>query len=45
MTHEEIIELLKEKGFESGWALLGQELTVWEHEQDPPKPLTKPDNA
>jgi len=42
VTHEEIIALLLEKGFEAGYALLGEELTVWEHEQDPPKPLKKP---
>jgi hypothetical protein len=42
MTHEEIIELLQSNGYETGWALLGTELTVWEHDENPPAPLTRP---
>jgi hypothetical protein len=42
MTHQELIQLLVDKGFTDGWALGGDELLVWEHEQDPPKPLTRP---
>jgi hypothetical protein len=46
MTIDEIIELLINAGYTSGWSLLGTELTLWEHEQDPPAPLTRPtDNA
>jgi hypothetical protein len=42
MTHEELIELLTDAGFNDGWSLVGETLTLWEHEQDPPAPLTKP---
>ena len=43
VTHEECLELLKEKGFTFGYALLGENLILWEHEQDPPAPLTRPE--
>jgi hypothetical protein len=43
MTHEEIIELLLSKGYETGWALLGTELTLWELEENPPPPLKRPE--
>jgi len=43
MTHEELLQLLATKGFTSGWALLGTELTIWEHDTDPPAPLTRPE--
>jgi len=42
MSHEEVIALLLEKGFLAGWAVLGTELTIWEHEEKPPAPLTRP---
>jgi hypothetical protein len=42
MTNEEAIALLHEKGFQTGWALLGTELTVWEHDENPPAPLKRP---
>jgi hypothetical protein len=42
MTIEEIVKLLLDNGFASGWALNGSELSLWEHEQKPPAPLTKP---
>ena len=43
MTHNELIQLLLDTGFEKGWALAGETLTIWEHEQDPPAPLTRPE--
>ena len=43
MTHEELMEMLIEKGFNSGWALSGTELVLWEHEENPPKPLKRPE--
>jgi hypothetical protein len=43
MTHQELIDLLSEKGYETGWALLGTELTIWELDEDPPAPLTRPE--
>jgi hypothetical protein len=43
MTVEEIVTLLLDEGFTSGWSLLGTDLTLWEHGQDPPAPLTRPE--
>jgi len=40
--HKELVEKLLEAGFTTGWALNGAELVLWEHEQDPPAPLTRP---
>lgn len=42
MTHKELCELLIESGFDNGWALNGADLVIWEHEAEPPKPLTRP---
>jgi hypothetical protein len=42
MTHEELKKLLLDAGFDNGWALSDEELVLWEHEQNPPKPLTRP---
>ena len=42
MTHKELIELLSENGFDGGWVLMGETLTLWEHETNPPLPLTRP---
>jgi hypothetical protein len=43
MTHDELVDLLHEKGFISGWALSGETLTHWDNDQDPPAPLTRPE--
>jgi hypothetical protein len=46
MTHDELLQLLADAGFNTGWVLAGEELTLWEHDAEPPAPLTKPaDNA
>jgi hypothetical protein len=37
-----IIKLLENAGFQSGWAILGDTLILWEHDQDPPEPLIRP---
>jgi hypothetical protein len=42
MTHEELLKLLSDKGFDNGWVLTGETLILWEHDQDPPAPLTRP---
>jgi hypothetical protein len=42
MTHQELIELLIDAGFESGWALSDGTLILWEHDEEPPSPLTRP---
>ncbi len=43
MNHEELCKLLQDQGFESGWVLEGEVLTRWEHDEDPPSPLTRPE--
>jgi hypothetical protein len=45
MSHEELLQLLAESGFETGWVLNGQRLIVWEHETEPPTPLVRPHEA
>ena len=45
MNDNEIVELLLSKGYENGWAISEGKLVLWLHEEQPPKPLTKPDNA
>jgi hypothetical protein len=42
MTHAEALALLTESGFDNGWALADGVLILWEHDQDPPAPLTRP---
>jgi hypothetical protein len=42
MSNEEVIELLLDKDFESGWALSDGTLILWEHEEEPPAPLVRP---
>ena len=44
MTHEELLQLLADAGFDTGWVLAGEELTLWEHDAEPPAPLKKPVN-
>jgi hypothetical protein len=41
-TAEEIIKLLTDAGYDTGWAIAGELLVLWEHEEDPPKPLKRP---
>jgi hypothetical protein len=43
MSPEEAMELLTSAGFTTGWSLLGDILTIWEHDEDPPAPLTRPE--
>jgi hypothetical protein len=40
--HDKMIQALTDAGFETGWALNDTELVVWEHKEDPPKPLKRP---
>lgn len=40
--HGKLVKLLVDAGYLSGWTLEGTELVLWEHEEDPPKPLTRP---
>ena len=43
MSHEELVQLLADAGFDSGWVIAGDTLTLWQHDQDPPAPLTRPE--
>lgn len=42
MTHRELIDLLLDKGYQNGWCLQGETLTLWQHNEEPPAPLKKP---
>jgi hypothetical protein len=43
MTQKELVQLLINKGFPQGWAMSGETLILWEHDADPPAPLTRPE--
>ena len=43
MTHEEARQLLIDNNFTDGWAMAGDTLLLWFHEEDPPAPLTRPE--
>ena len=43
MSHEEIVQMLIAAGFNNGWVLSGTNLTLWEHDVEPPAPLTRPE--
>ena len=43
MTHEELLELLINAGYETGWVVSDGQLRIWEHDADPPAPLTRPE--
>jgi len=45
MSHEELTKLLEDNGFVDGWCLAGDTLILWEHDQDPPAPLVRPDET
>lgn len=45
MTYAEALALLTESGFNNGWALADGVLILWEHDQDPPAPLERPNEA
>jgi hypothetical protein len=38
-----LMQLLIDAGFTDGWALSGDTLILWEHDVDPPAPLTRPE--
>ena len=42
MTQDQLIQLLVDAGFDSGWAIMGDTLSLWEHEEEPPAPLVRP---
>jgi hypothetical protein len=43
MTHLEAVQLLNENGYFSGYAITGETLILWLHDEDPPAPLTRPE--
>lgn len=45
MTHLEAMKLLEDAGIDTGWALADGVLVLWEHDTDPPAPLTRPTEA
>ena len=42
MIDPPMVKLLRDAGYETGWALLGDELTLWLLDEDPPAPLVRP---
>ena len=38
-----LVKLLIDAGFTDGWALSGDTLILWEHDEDPPTPLVRPE--
>ncbi len=42
MTLNPMSQMLIDAGYDTGWAVAGDVLILWEHEEDPPKPLTRP---
>ena len=45
MTQQEMIDLLTNAGYNTGFALNGDVLVLWEHKENPPAPLTRPDET
>ena len=40
--HQKLCKMLTDAGFDTGWALQGDVLILWEHAENPPIPLTRP---
>ena len=38
----DLVQKLLDAGFDTGWAIRDGELVLWEHDEDPPAPLTRP---
>jgi hypothetical protein len=45
MNRPPMAQLLIDAGFDTGWALVDGVLILWEHDQDPPAPLTRPEST
>jgi len=43
MITPSFVQLLLDAGFTDGWAMEGETLVLWEHDADPPAPLTRPE--
>lgn len=42
MIIDPLIDLLVNAGFNTGWVLSDGKLVLWEHDENPPAPLTRP---
>jgi hypothetical protein len=42
MMNTPMVQLLLDAGFNTGWALSGDELVLWLLDEDPPAPLKRP---
>lgn len=38
-----MVKLLLEAGFDSGWVVCDEILIIWEHDEEPPSPLVRPE--
>jgi len=38
-----LVQKLTDAGFDTGWAIRDGVLVLWEHDEDPPKPFTRPE--
>lgn len=43
MTNEEATKVLLDAGFDSGWVVSDGVLILWENDEDPPAPFTRPE--
>lgn len=43
MNSLELEMMLINAGFDNGWAIADGKLILWEHDEDPPAPLTRPE--
>lgn len=43
MSNDEAVKLLLDAGFDSGWVVSDGVLILWEHNENPPAPLTRPE--
>ena len=41
--HTKLVKKLIDAGFTNGWALSGETLILWQHDAEPPAPLTRPE--
>jgi hypothetical protein len=41
--HGKLVQKLVDLGFNNGWALSGETLILWQHDEEPPAPLTRPE--
>jgi hypothetical protein len=45
MIHDPLDELLRDAGFTDGWAISDGVLVLWEHDEEPPAPLVRPNET